>query len=314
MKQVVSREIPTKILAEVSRCVLGRQEAIRLLLMALLCGEHVLVEGKVGSGKTLLARTFAQAIGGDFKRIQLEPDLLPGDITGFSHYLTNGDSRFIPGPIFANVILADELNRTTPRTQAAFLEAMQEGRVTVDGVTYPLPQPFLAVATQLPVGSEGTYAMPEGEVDRFALRLWSDYPDRAIEGQILKEANALENPSVEPVATPQAVLELRELVQAITVSDLTVSYMLDIIHGLRRHPDIAGGPSTRGSLALYRTSRAAAFLDERDFVIPDDVRGLAVPVLEHRLRLTPEAELEGMTPRQVLERVLDSTPVPKGNP
>jgi len=308
------REVPGRIFGAVSRYVQGGEENIRLLTVALLSGGHVLLEGYVGTGKTLLARSFAQAIGGEFKRIQLVPDMLPGDVTGFNLYQPDGSSRFMPGPIFANIVLADELNRTTPRTQAAFLEAMQEACVTVEGTTYPLPKPFLAVATQLPVGGEGTYAIPEGGMDRFLLRLWSGYPEKEAETRILESADILENPTVEPVTTPQAVLSLQGLVRAVEVSDLTIQYVLDLVERLRRDEDVASGPSPRASLALYRASRALAFLEERDFVLPDDVRRLVIPALEHRLRLTAEAEIDGVTPRQIVERTLETVPVPKGMP
>lgn len=314
MNQNELREIPARIFQAVSRYVQGRDETVRLFTVALLSGGHVLLEGYVGTGKTLLARSFAQAIGGEFKRIQLVPDMLPGDITGFNLYQPDGSSRFMPGPIFANVVLADELNRTTPRTQAAFLEAMEEIRVTVEGTTRPLPRPFLAVATQLPVGGEGTYAIPEGELDRFMLRLWSGYPEKESEARVLELADVLENPTVEPVTTPQAVLALRELVKKVEVSDLTIHYILDLVERVRRDGDVASGPSPRASLALYRAGRSLAFLEERDFVLPDDVRQLVIPAFEHRLRLTAEAEMEGVTTRQIVERALEAVLVPKGVP
>ena len=314
MNQDELREVPGRVFQAVSRYVQGGEENIRLLTVALLSGGHVLLEGYVGTGKTLLARSFAQAIGGEFKRIQLVPDMLPGDVTGFNLYQPDGSSRFMPGPIFANIVLADELNRTTPRTQAAFLEAMQEACVTVEGTTYPLPKPFLAVATQLPVGGEGTYPIPEGEMDRFLLRLWSGYPEKENEARILESADILENPTVEPVTTPQAVLSLQGLVRTVEVSDLTIQYVLDLVEHLRRDEDVASGPSPRASLALYRASRALAFLEERDFVLPDDVRRLVIPALEHRVRLTAEAEIDGVTPRQIVERTLEAVPVPKGMP
>ena len=314
MNQDELRVIPTRIFEAVSRYVHGREETIRLFTVALLSGGHVLLEGYVGTGKTLLAHSFAQAIGGEFKRIQLVPDMLPGDITGFNLYQPGGSSRFMPGPIFANVVLADELNRATPRTQAAFLEAMQEARVTVEGTTYPLPKPFLAVGTQLPVGGEGTYAIPEGQLDRFMLRLWSGYPERESETRILESADVLENPTVEPVTTPQAVLALQELVKKVEVSDLTLRYILDLVERVRRDEDLVSGPSPRASLALYRGSRALAFLEERDFVLPDDVRELAIPAFEHRLRLTAEAEMDGVMRRQIVERAVEAVPVPKGMP
>jgi len=281
-------------------------------MVALLSGGHVLLEGHPGTGKTLLARSFAEAIGGEFKRIQLMADMLPGDITGFKLYQSEGDSKFIPGPIFANVVLADELNRTTPRTQAAFLEAMQEGQVTVEGVSYPLPYPFLAIATQVPSISEGSYQLPEGELDRFAFRIWNGYLDRSSESEVLRIVDDLDNPKVTQICTPQEIIHLREIVKTIEVSELVVSYIMDLIESLRNNTDVLSGPSSRGALTLLRASRAHAFLEGRDFVIPDDVKGLTIHTLQHRLRLTAEAEIEGIRPIELVEATLERTPVPKG--
>jgi MoxR-like ATPase len=307
------QEIPMKICEAVSKYVKGRDENTRLLAVALLSGGHVLLEGYPGSGKTTLGRCFAQAIGGEFKRIQLVADMLPGDITGFNVLQSNGESKFVPGPIFANVVLADELNRTTTRTQGAFLEAMQEGRTTVEGNTYYLPQPFLIIATQLPVGTEGTYPLPEGELDRFLFRLWSGFLPKDIELGLLEMADSLENPIIDPVTSPEIILQLRNSVRNVNVSEPVKSYMVDLLLGIRQDEDVLGGPSSRAGLALFRSSRALAFLDNRDFVLPDDVRSLVTPIFEHRIRLTGDAELDETTPKQVIERVLNTTPIPKGD-
>ena len=306
-------DIPIQICDAVSNYVKGRDENTKLLAVALLSGGHVLLEGYPGSGKTTLGRCFAQAIGGEFKRIQLVADMLPGDITGFNVLQANGESQFVSGPIFANVVLADELNRTTTRTQGAFLEAMQEGRTTVEGVTYYLPQPFLVIATQLPVGTEGTYALPEGELDRFLFRLWSGFLPKEIELDLLEMADSLENPIVDPITTPEVILQLRDSVRTVNVSEPVKAYMVDLLLGIRQDEDVLGGPSSRAGLARFRASRSLAFLEKRDYVVPDDVRSLVNPIFEHRIRLTGDAELDETTPREVIERVLSITPIPKGD-
>jgi MoxR-like ATPase len=305
-------ETPARIMDAVARYVHGKEELLQLLVATLLCGGHVLVEGLPGTAKTLMTRSFAQAIGGQFKRVQLAPDMLPGDITGFNLHRPDGTSEFIPGPLFANVVLADELNRTTPRTQSAFLEAMAERQITVEGVTHPLPQLFMVVATQSPYDGTGTFQIPDVQADRFLFRVWSGFPEREAEARLLGQADALEEPHVEAVTTPQAVLELRNLAKRIHISDLVVNYILDLVEWLRSAPDILDGPSPRASLALYRGCRALALLEGRDFALPDDVRRLAFPALEHRVRTTGEAEVDGVTPHTLIERVLEAVPVPKG--
>ena len=307
------KEIPSRIIDEVGRYVQGKRDLLRLLVVALLSNGHVLIEGLPGTAKTLTAHSFAQAIGGQFKRVQLTPDMLPGDITGFNLYRPDGRSDFIRGPLFTNVVLADELNRTTPRTQSAFLEAMQERQVTVEGTTYHLPEPFMVVASQSPYGGEGTFQLAPVQVDRFLFRLWSGYPEREAEAQVLQQADVLEEPQVEAVTGPEAVLELRDLVKEVHVSDLVVNYILDLIGGLRGAPDVLQGPSPRASLALYRGCRALALLEGREYVIPDDVRSLAASALEHRVLLTAEAELDEVTPSDLVDHLLDTVPVPKGS-
>ena len=304
--------IPAKILNEVSRFVIGKDDIKETLMVALITGGHVLIEGLPGVAKTLIAKTFAQTIGGEFKRIQLTPDMLPADITGFYIYSPDGSSRFTPGPIFGNVVLADELNRTTPRTQAALLEAMQENQVSIDGVTHPLVLPFMVVASQMPYGSEGTYPLTEVQADRFMLRAWGGYPSIEEEKQVIEKIDSLEQPDIQSTVAPEEILALRQAAKEVHVSERVTDYIVALVHHVRQDPDaLAAGPSPRASISLYKASRAMALLQERDFVIPDDVKRLALPALEHRARVKPEAEMEGITSRALVERALDGVPVPK---
>lgn len=312
MSQDAAGTLPVKIMEAVSQYAQARENMTRMLTVALLAGGHVLVEGPPGTAKTLVARSFAQAIGGEFRRVQLTPDMLPGDVTGFEMFRQDSTASFVKGPLFAHVVLADELNRTTPRTQSAFLEAMAERQVTVEGTTHELPEPFLVIATQVPFGSDGTYTLTDVQADRFLLRVWSDYPDRSAEDRMLQEADSLENPRVEPVTTPEAILDLRKRQKLVHVSESIRGYILDIIDHLRQDEEVLGGPSARASLGLYRGGRALAFLEGRDFVLPDDIRSLATHVLEHRVQPTSEAELDDVRPGDIIDRILNSVPIPKG--
>jgi len=303
---------PGKILNEISRVVIGKDDIKEILLVALLSGGHVLIEGLSGTAKTTIARTFAQAIGGEFKRIQFTPDMLPSDVTGFNLYAMDGSPKFMPGPIFATILLADELNRTTPRTQAALLEAMQENQVTIEGKTYPLPPPFMVIASQLPYGAEGTYPLTEVQADRFMFRAWSGYPSRDEEEQVIEKIDFLERPSVTTVALPEEVLKLQEAARRVHVSEKVRGYITLLVHQVRRDPDVLVGPSPRASIALYKGARAMALLQKRDFVIPDDVKKFVLPALEHRTRVKAEAEIEDITPKIIVERALGEVPVPKG--
>jgi len=303
--------IPNKILAEVSKVVIGKDDIKEILLVALLSEGHVLIEGLTGTAKTTLARSFAQVIGGEFKRIQFTPDMLPTDVTGFYIYTPDGSSRFTPGPIFANVILTDELNRTTPRTQSALLEAMQEEQVTIEGRTHPLPQPFMVIASQLPTGAEGTYPLTEVQSDRFMFRAWSAFPSKEEEQQVIERIDYLEHPDIKPVAMPEEVLKLQKALKEVHISEKVRDYIVALVDSVRRDPDVLVGPSPRAAISLYKGSRALAFLHERDFVIPDDTKELFLPALEHRIRVKPEAEMEEITPRTIIERVLQEVPVPK---
>jgi MoxR-like ATPase len=273
--------------ANLASVVLGKREVLRLCIVALLAGEHVLLEDVPGVGKTLIAKALARSVNGRFCRIQFTPDLLPSDIVGSSIF-NSKTSEFVysHGPVFANIVLADEINRTTPRTQSALLEAMSDAQVSVDGQTYPLPKPFLVIATQNPYEFEGTYPLPESQLDRFLLRTKIGYPERADERQVL--ATHRHGEPVEflrPVITCEQVLQLQDRVRQVTVEESLSDYLLDIAEATRKSDALQVGVSTRGSLSLYRASQALAFVEGRDYLIPDDIKRLAVPVLAHRVIL-----------------------------
>ena len=303
--------IPNKILNEISKVVIGKQDIKEMLLVALLSEGHILIEGLPGTAKTLLAKTFARVIGGEFKRIQFTPDMLTADVTGFNVYSPDGRSRFVSGPLFANIVLADELNRTTPRTQSALIEAMQEKQVTIEGATHPLSEPFMVVASQLPYGSEGTYPLTEVQSDRFMFRVWSGYLSKEDEQQVISKVDYIENPKITTAASLENIVELQRLVKKVHVSDKIVAYIVSLVNSAREDPDVLSGPSTRSSVALFKGSRASAFLQGRDYVLPDDVKRLAFSALVHRIRVKPEAEMEDVTPKAVIDRVLNAVPVPK---
>lgn len=280
-------------------------------MLTLVAGGHVLIEGLPGTAKTKLAKAFAEVIGSSFKRIQFTPDMMPGDVTGFYIYSPDGNSKFIEGPIFAHIVLADELNRTTPRTQSALLEAMQEYQVTIEGKKYPLVKPFMVIATQVPAGGEGTYPLTDVQVDRFLLRVKSDYPSKEDEKKIISEIDTIDEPDIKAMTTLEEVGRLQAMAKSVYVSADIVEYTISIITTLRTDPDVAWGPSVRAGISLYKCARVLALLDGRDFVIPDDIKNLATNAIEHRLRVKSEAELDDITPGMVIERVLNKVPVPK---
>ena len=307
-----SNSVLKKVLDEVSKIVIGKKEVLETILVALLSEGHVLLEGTPGTGKTLMANCFARAIGGTFKRLQMTPDLLPADIVGTSIFDSQkGDFRIKEGPIFADVILADELNRATPKTQAALLEAMQEKQVTIEGTTLPLPRPFIIMATQIPYGGAGTYPLTDVQIDRFTFRINIDYPSFAEEVEIISRIDDLENPKIEAQATPQDISSQIKEVKKIHVSSRVMQYIVSLVNSIRQEHSIRTGPSPRGAISLYKASRARALLRERDYVIPDDVKALAPYVLNHRVILTPEGEAEEISTTDLIDRALTSIPIPK---
>jgi MoxR-like ATPase len=302
------------VIDNVERVIVGKREAIELVMVALLCEGHVLIEDVPGTGKTMLARAVAASLGLSFKRLQCTPDLLPNDITGVSVYnQRSGEFEFRPGPAFSHVLLADEVNRATPRTQSALLESMGEGQVTVDGVTYPLNRPFLVLATQNPIEYEGTFPLPEAQLDRFLLKLSVGYPSPADEGQILLHLQR-EHPisTIEQVVDGARLPGLQRQVWEVYVDDTVRDYVVRLIHATRSHSDLALGASPRGSLALFKTAQALAVLRGRDFVIPDDVKTLAIPTLVHRLIVRPESALRGYTAQRIMTDLLEATPLDIG--
>jgi MoxR-like ATPase len=303
---------PSRILEEASRPIVGKRDVMRMLLVALLSEGHALLEGPPGVAKTLIARSFAQAIGGTFRRIQMTPDLLPADLTGTTYYrLSEGVWDMKYGPIFANVLLADELNRATPKTQAALLEAMQESQVTIEGKTLPLPRPFLVLATQLPYGSEGTYPLTEVFIDRFAYRIEVGYPSPGEEVEIISRIDEIEGLGITPATSPEEVQGIVEEVRKVHVSEAVKRYVVNLVGSIRAMEEVRIGPSPRASIWLYKGSRAHAYIEGRSYVIPDDVKILARMVIPHRIRLKPEYEVEGIKPEDVVKTALERVEVPK---
>ena len=301
-----------KIIGNVERVIVGKRRQIILSLVSWLCEGHVLLEDVPGVAKTMLARALARSVGCDFKRIQCTPDLLPTDVTGASIFnQKTAEFEFRPGPIFAQIVLADEINRATPRTQAALLEAMAEGRVTVDGVTHELKPPFLVIATQNPVDHEGTFPLPEAQLDRFLMRFSLGYPTMDEELRML-EMLQFRHPleTIEPVVAAAELVACQRAVREVRVDEKIRRYLAGIVQATREHDDLALGASPRASIALFRTSQALAAIYGRPFVQPDDVKRVAAPVLTHRLILKPESRLRKITTAAVVEEILGQVPVP----
>jgi MoxR-like ATPase len=300
------------IAVNVEKVIVGKRPAIDLVLIALLCEGHVLIEDAPGTGKTMLARAVAISTGLEFKRLQCTPDLLPSDVTGVSVFnQIKREFEFKPGPAFCNVLLADEINRATPRTQSALLEAMGEGQVTADGVTYPLPKPFMVLATQNPIEFEGTFPLPEAQMDRFLMRLSLGYPGLAEENAMM-QMQQLAHPidSLTQVVETERIPELQRQVRQVQVVDSVRRYILNLVNATRDVPALALGASPRGSLALFRTAQALAVLRGRDYVIPDDVKLVAVPCLAHRLMMNPENAMSGETTVELVNDLLKRIEVP----
>ena len=302
------------ILDQMERAIVGKRQQLELILATFLAGGHVLIEDYPGLAKTLTARCFAQVLGLSFRRIQFTPDLLPADILGTHIYLRDeGTFQFRPGPIFAQIVLADEINRATPKTQSALLEAMQEGQVTLEGETRPLPQPFVVIATQNPIEYEGTFPLPEAQLDRFLVRLRLGYPALQEEVEILRRRleRRAEEVELSQVTDAEELLGMRAALEAVYVDPDLLSYMARVVHATRDHSATAVGASPRGSLALLKLARARAALAGRDFVIPDDVKQVAVPALAHRLILSPELWAREVSTERIVEEILERVPVPK---
>jgi MoxR-like ATPase len=297
--------------AAVGRAVVGAEVPLRLILTALLADGHVLVEDVPGTGKTLLARAAARALALDVNRVQGTPDLLPVDVTGASLY-EGGSLRFAPGPVFTNILLVDEINRATPRTQSALLEAMQERQVTVEGTTRPLPDPFIVLATQNPIEFEGTFALPQAQLDRFLLRVTIGYPDEAAERSIARRHQAAAEPldAIQPVLDGPRLLALRDEARRVRVADEVEAYLVALVRATRSHPDLQLGASPRATVALYRAAQASALLAGRMFVLPDDVQAIARAVLGHRLVVDLDQSLRGASVETALSTVLETVPVP----
>jgi MoxR-like ATPase len=305
------RDVLSGLQAELGKVILGKAEVIRDLLTALLGGGHILMEDVPGLGKTTLAKALARAFDAEFKRVQFTPDLLPSDILGSSVYSPrDGTFTFKPGPIFANILLADEINRASPRTQSSLLEAMSERQASIEGTTHPLPSPFLVIATQNPIEFHGTYPLPEAQLDRFAMRINLGYPDKEREVDVLFSQfhhHPLED--VKRVVDAAAVLSLQQAVRAVRVDRAIARYLVDLADASRSHPSLKMGCSPRGTLILFRMAQARAFLDGRDYVVPEDVKAVAVPTLAHRLALDTKAKYSGVQKEDVVRELLDSVPV-----
>jgi len=308
----IVQSVATRISANVQKVIIGKQSEIRFTLLALLCEGHLLIEDVPGVGKTMLTRAIARSIGCSFRRIQFTPDMLPSDITGVNVYnQKTQEFEFRPGPVMAQIVLTDEINRATPKTQSALLEAMEERQITVDGVTYNMARPFMVLATQNPIEYEGTFPLPEAQVDRFMMRIRLGYPMKNNEIDMLsRQSEHHPIQDIDQVVTVEELVEAQRAVRTVYVDNLVKEYIVDLVTTTRDHPDIYLGASPRGSLALFAATRAFAAMEGRDYVLPDDVKLLAEPTLAHRLIVSPSARIKNVTARQVIEDALRHTAVP----
>lgn len=306
------QDFSERVIQNIEKVIVGKRETVEQAVVALLCQGHLLIEDVPGVGKTMLARSLARSLGCSFSRIQFTPDMLPSDVTGVSIYnQVTREFEFRPGPVMAQIVLADEINRATPKTQAALLEAMEERTTTVDGVTRALPRPFMVLATQNPIEYEGTFPLPEAQVDRFMMRIHLGYPGKNFEIDMLtRQTDHHPIQDLEQVVAMEELVEAQRAIREVYVDDLVKAYIVDLVNTTRDHPDIYLGASPRGSLALFQTTRAWAALEGRDFVLPDDVKRLAEATLAHRLIISPSARIKNVTPRQIVDDALKHTPVP----
>ena len=306
------QNIAERIAGNVEEVIVGKHEAVQLTVIALLCEGHILIEDVPGTGKTMLAKSVAKSLGCSFRRIQFTPDMLPSDVTGVSVFnQKTREFEFRPGPVLAQIVLTDEINRATPKTQSALLEAMEERQITVDGVTYPMELPFLVLATQNPIEYEGTFPLPEAQLDRFMLRISLGYPSNEAE-TVMLDRQQFSHPvtRIEQVVSAEELIQAQRQIREVLINDLVKEYIVRLVNATRRHPDVYLGASPRGSIALYRTGQARAAILGRDYVIPDDIKALAQVTLAHRLIISPSARIKNVDPRAVIQEILDSTPVP----
>ncbi|HET90681.1 MAG TPA: MoxR family ATPase [Chloroflexi bacterium] len=305
-----------RVITNIERVIVGKRDAVELAVVGLLCQGHLLIEDVPGVGKTVLARSLARSLGCSFSRIQFTPDMLPSDVTGVSIFnQVSREFEFRPGPVMAQVVLSDEINRATPKTQAALLEAMEERQITVDGVTHPLPRPFMVLATQNPIEYEGTFPLPEAQLDRFLLRVRLGYPSLLDDEIHILERQQFRHPleHLEQVATVEELSQAQETVKAVYVARPVKRYMVELTRQTREHPEAYLGASPRGSLTLYRAGQARAALLGRDYVLPDDVKRLALPALAHRVIPGPAARLRDITAERIVQEVVEKMPVPGGD-
>ena len=304
--------IAQKITDNVEQVIVGKHPAVQLTTIALLCEGHVLIEDVPGTGKTMLAKSVSRSLGCKFRRIQFTPDMLPSDVTGVSVFnQKTREFEFRPGPVMAQIVLTDEINRATPKTQSALLEAMEERQITVDGVTYPMEQPFLVLATQNPIEYEGTFPLPEAQLDRFMMRISLGYPSADDEITMLdSQQHTHPVTRIDQVVSDQELIQAQQRIKDVYINDLVKEYIVKLVNASRKHPDVYLGSSPRGSIALYKTGQAHAAIQGRDYVIPDDIKALAMVTLAHRLIISPSARIKNVDPRAVVQEILDSTPVP----